>query len=310
LPSDGATDAAENREADSASVSVMLPRAETLRLIERSGVRARSRMDEMLLSALLAAMQEWTGRPTVRVNLESHGRDALGETIDVSRTVGWFTALYPVTLETAADATPSERLADVKERVRAATARGPAYGWLRHAPGGDVLAAPAEISFNYLGRLDLALEAAGPFAPAAEAIGPDHSPDSPRAHALDFTAAVGNVAESLAKTALPRSQRLAISAGDPRRTSSSREMSAPAKKLPGQPERMMTPRGAGPLANSSSTRDSSSTAREVSTLWRWPGTRNTSTTKPSAVGSMASVSRSREIAGISGCSRWFRLPAT
>jgi amino acid adenylation domain-containing protein/non-ribosomal peptide synthase protein (TIGR01720 family) len=192
VPSDGAADAAENREADAASVSVMLPRAETLRLIERSGVRARSRMDEMLLSALLAAVQEWTGRPTVRVNLESHGRDALGETIDVSRTVGWFTALYPVTLETAADATPSERLADVKERVRAATAHGPAYGWLRHAPGGDVLAAPAEISFNYLGRLDLALEAAGPFAPAAEAIGPDHSPDSPRAHALDFTAAVGN----------------------------------------------------------------------------------------------------------------------
>jgi amino acid adenylation domain-containing protein/non-ribosomal peptide synthase protein (TIGR01720 family) len=192
LPSDLTEDVADNREADASSVSVTLPRAETMRLVERSGVRARSRIDEMLLSALLAAVQEWTGRPAVRVNLESHGRDALDETIDVSRTVGWFTALYPVTLETAADATPSERLADVKERVRAATAHGPAYGWLRHGPGGDALAATAEISFNYLGRLDLALEAEGPFAPATEPIGPDHSPDSPRAHALDFTAAVGH----------------------------------------------------------------------------------------------------------------------
>jgi amino acid adenylation domain-containing protein/non-ribosomal peptide synthase protein (TIGR01720 family) len=192
LPSDVAAGVADNRESEAGSVSVILPRMETVRLLERSGVRARSRIDEMLLSALLAAVQEWTARTTVRVNLESHGRDALGETIDVSRTVGWFTALYPVTLETTPDATPAERLADVKERVRAATAHGPAYGWLRHGAGGEALAAPAEISFNYLGRLDLALEAEGPFAPAAEPIGPDHSPDSPRAHALDITAAVGN----------------------------------------------------------------------------------------------------------------------
>lgn len=192
LPSDFPAGVAYNREAEAASVTVTLSRADTTVLLERAGVTARSRIDEMLLSALLAAVQDWTGRAAVRVNLESHGRDALGETIDVSRTVGWFTALYPVTLAATPGASLPERLAAVKERVRAATAHGAAYGWLRHAAGGDALAAPAEISFNYLGRLDLALEAEGPFAAAAESIGPDHAPESPRAHALDVMAAVGH----------------------------------------------------------------------------------------------------------------------
>ena len=192
LPSDFPAGVADNREAEAASVVVTLGRADTTVLLERAGVTARSRIDEMLLSALLAAVQDWTGRAAVRVNLESHGRDALGETIDVSRTVGWFTALYPVTLAATLGASLPERLAAVKESVRAATAHGAAYGWLRHAAGGDALAAPAEISFNYLGRLDLALEAEGPFAAAAESIGPDHAPESPRAHALDVMAAVGH----------------------------------------------------------------------------------------------------------------------
>ena len=191
LPSDDLAGVGDNREANCAAVSVVLPRAETLLLLERAAAQVRSRIDEILLTTLLAAVQEWTGGGSVRVNLEGHGRDLLGDAVDVSRTVGWFTALYPVTLESAPGRSLAERLADVKEQVRAASAVGCAYGWLRRAEGGAALAAPAEISFNYLGRLDLALEAEGPFAPASEPIGPDHSPDSPRTHALDFVAAVG-----------------------------------------------------------------------------------------------------------------------
>ncbi|KYF86246.1 hypothetical protein BE20_29615 [Sorangium cellulosum] len=68
----------------------------------------RARVDELLLTALGGALARWTGEPAVLVEVEGHGRDALDDA-DVSRTVGWFTSLYPVRLEVPPDAACDER---------------------------------------------------------------------------------------------------------------------------------------------------------------------------------------------------------
>jgi amino acid adenylation domain-containing protein/non-ribosomal peptide synthase protein (TIGR01720 family) len=101
------------------------------------------------------------------VEVESHGRD---ETVaDLSRTVGWFTAAYPVRLEpfgpaTAEDAagSPVRRTAEavkrVKEQLREIPGGGLGFGILRHldaVAGPRLASAPAaQVSFNYLGRFD------------------------------------------------------------------------------------------------------------------------------------------------------------
>ena len=56
-------------------------------------------MDDLLLTALGRALAEWAGYRCWRVLLESHGREPLWDCADVSRTVGWFTARYPVLLD-------------------------------------------------------------------------------------------------------------------------------------------------------------------------------------------------------------------
>ncbi len=191
LPLDYADGHAGNREDDTASVVTQLTIEETDLLLRAAPAVARSRVEEVLLSALLAAAQDWTGADEMRVHLEGHGRD-YADAPDLSRSLGWFTTLYPILIESGREADAAARLRNVKEALRAVPRHGIGYGWLRHVGRDDALvtASPAQISFNYLGRLDLALESEGPFRPAAEPAGREHAPDSPRAHLLDVVAAV------------------------------------------------------------------------------------------------------------------------
>jgi non-ribosomal peptide synthase protein (TIGR01720 family) len=142
----------------------------------RALVLASSRPVEVvdhLLAAVLVAFAEWTGRPELLLDLEGHGRVDLAPEIDVSRTVGWFTALYPVRLEVRS--TPPETLQAVREHLRRVPAGGVGYGLLRHGGREDLArqlrgCAQAEVLFNYLGgaaassqdMLRLAPESTGP----------------------------------------------------------------------------------------------------------------------------------------------------
>ena len=88
------------------------------------------------------------------VDLEGHGREPMADGIDLSRTVGWFTSLYPVRLDVGpidldvalgGGAAMGDALKRVKEQLRAIPGRGLGYGLLRylHAEAGPRLAVPA-----------------------------------------------------------------------------------------------------------------------------------------------------------------------
>jgi amino acid adenylation domain-containing protein/non-ribosomal peptide synthase protein (TIGR01720 family) len=143
-------------------VTVVLPAGETRALLP-AGVQ------DLLLAALARAAFQWSGERALWIDLEGHGREEElfegfegFEGVDLSRTVGWLTALYPVRLEAAE---PAQR-------------RVP-----RVLP-------PPQVLFNYLGQLDAALPAGERFAPAEEDAGPARSPRQPRAHLLEVDAAV------------------------------------------------------------------------------------------------------------------------
>ena len=55
-----------------------------------------TQINDVLLTALGRAWAKWTGSRTLYTNLEGHGRENLFEDVDVSRTVGWFTSIFPV----------------------------------------------------------------------------------------------------------------------------------------------------------------------------------------------------------------------
>jgi amino acid adenylation domain-containing protein/non-ribosomal peptide synthase protein (TIGR01720 family) len=180
-----------------ATVSFELGAEETADLLQTLPAVYHSRIDDALLSALVRALAGWTGSPRLLVDLEGHGREPLFDDLDVSRTVGWFTTLYPIVLE-AGDAGPGDALVSAKERLRAVPGRGIGYGLLRYlgSPGEAHLlkavtaAPPAEISFNYLGQVDSTSEALSLFQGSGAFAGPTRSPRAHRGHALEITGIV------------------------------------------------------------------------------------------------------------------------
>jgi amino acid adenylation domain-containing protein/non-ribosomal peptide synthase protein (TIGR01720 family) len=135
----------------------------------------------------------WTGETSTLIQLEGHGREELIDGIDLSRTVGWFTSLYPIRL------TPEAALADsikqVKEQLRAIPNKGIGFGALRYL-GDDVARAAlrdlpeARITFNYLGQFDGQFDEAALFVPAAESAGAEQSPLAPLANWLEVSGQV------------------------------------------------------------------------------------------------------------------------
>ncbi|GGS58598.1 hypothetical protein GCM10010171_61960 [Actinokineospora fastidiosa] len=165
-----------NTVAGERTVRVELDPAETAALLRDIPAAYRATAEDVLLTALSAVLTDWTGRDRVAVHLEGHGREDVIDGVDLTRTVGWFTTLYPVTLDAPRGAGWPGALKAVKERLRAVPHRGIGYGALRHIAG-VVTGTDPEVAFNYLGRVDggLALDA---------------HPGSPRPHVLDVNAVV------------------------------------------------------------------------------------------------------------------------
>jgi non-ribosomal peptide synthase protein (TIGR01720 family) len=172
-------------------VSTLLSAAETKALLQDVPSVYHTKINDVLLTALVEAFADWTGQRTLLVDLEGHGREALFADIDTSRTVGWFTSLFPVLLDAGLATDPGAALKTVKEQLRAVPSRGIGYGLLRYL-GGDAAALPAvepEISFNYLGQLDGG-SADVPFRFAAEDVGALQGAGNARAHLIDISAHV------------------------------------------------------------------------------------------------------------------------
>jgi non-ribosomal peptide synthase protein (TIGR01720 family) len=112
--------------------------------------------------ALVQACAQWTGQTALAVDLEGHGREALGESVgtvpELSRTVGWCTALYPVVLDLGDAWGPGDELTTIKEQLRAIPAGGVGYGLRRYLDpeaSEELRQRPSpEVIWNYLGQLD------------------------------------------------------------------------------------------------------------------------------------------------------------
>ncbi|UZE08425.1 non-ribosomal peptide synthetase [Pseudomonas corrugata] len=108
----------------------------------------RTQPEELLIAALAATLAETEGRSDIVVDLERHGRDAPFDGLDVSRTVGWFTTLFP--LRVSASGARGDQVRNAKEALRAVPGQGLGYGLLRQR--GELPASHGDVLFNYLGH--------------------------------------------------------------------------------------------------------------------------------------------------------------
>nr|WP_041842091.1 non-ribosomal peptide synthetase [Actinoplanes friuliensis] len=184
-----------NTTATTRSVTVELSPADTDALLHRVPPVYRTQANDVLLSALGRVLGGWTGRDRILIALEGHGREELFEDVDTSRTVGWFTAEFPVALTVPAGDWAAV-LTGVKEQLRAVPHRGLSYGALRHlsapdAPGAALHGTPVpQLSFNYHGRWDVDAEPDGLIRAAHPGVGQDVAPDSNRPYLIEITGAV------------------------------------------------------------------------------------------------------------------------
>ncbi|MBE9066933.1 hypothetical protein IQ260_09725 [Leptolyngbya cf. ectocarpi LEGE 11479] len=149
-------------EGTTQSVMVTLSAEDTQALLKTVPAVYNTQINDALLTALAQTLLQWVGTAAgdVRVEIEAHGREQIAAGIDVSRTVGWFTTTYPVSLQVDNVVDCIETLKSVKEQLRQVPNRGIGYGILRYLGEGATrqrLAQtnPSEMLFNYLGRQDL-----------------------------------------------------------------------------------------------------------------------------------------------------------
>src|SRR5262249_29015933 len=125
----------QNVEASRRSVSVELEEEETRELLQKVPGVYHTQINDALLTALGQSLGEWMGAEGVLVDMEGHGREEVLEGMDVSRTVGWFTSIYPVVLPGRRGLEVGDRLKRVKEQLRKVPNRGFGYGVLRYGGG-------------------------------------------------------------------------------------------------------------------------------------------------------------------------------
>ncbi|WP_407657026.1 non-ribosomal peptide synthase/polyketide synthase [Lentzea atacamensis] len=147
-----------NTEESADTVRTWLDAKSTEVLLGEAHKAYRTQINDLLLAALLKTLGEWAGTGDVTIDLESHGREAIADGVDLSRTVGWFTSIFPVRLRHRRLGDSGELIKAVKEQLRAVPRRGVGYGILRYLRRDDRLVdAPARpVLFNYLGAFDAA----------------------------------------------------------------------------------------------------------------------------------------------------------
>ncbi len=194
LPAD--FDRGENLVAASAKVSFVVEAGVTERILDEACTALRARSQELLLAALSKVVGEYCGGSSLWINVEGHGREDLSSDIDLSRTAGWFTTLYPLKIGAPTDRALAGWIKSAKSACHSVSDGGLSYGllrWMTSDPAvRDLMTAlpAAEICFNYLGNFDHTLPPGAAFALADESCGPMVSPRGARRHQWDIIAYV------------------------------------------------------------------------------------------------------------------------
>ncbi len=183
-----------NTVASMATESRELTPARTRTLLTDVPAAYRTRINDVLLTALALTLADRVEGRRMAVDVEGHGREEVLPGADVSRTVGWFTSLYPVFLNVARGQDPGAALKETKQTLRSIPCNGIGHAILKHCgsrPGADLPDSGDGVLFNYLGQFDNVLTTADrAFTFAPEAKGRSQAGSGTRSHVLELNSEI------------------------------------------------------------------------------------------------------------------------
>jgi non-ribosomal peptide synthase protein (TIGR01720 family) len=139
---------------ETSSASFELDEEWTRSLLQQASKAYHTEINDLLLTALAYGLKEVNKKDIQSITLEGHGREEIDSSIDHSRTVGWFTTLFPVKLQL--QKTIEESIQFIKESLRSVPNKGIGFGsFATREESGYRLNDLAPISFNYLGQFDI-----------------------------------------------------------------------------------------------------------------------------------------------------------
>ncbi len=189
------------------TLRLVLPTERTAALLTKVPAVFHAEINDVLLAALAIAVADWrrkrlgVANSAVLVEVEGHGREQVADDLDLSRTVGWFTSVFPLCVDPgeldradlwAGGTSAGTAIKRVKEQLRALPDHGIGFGLLRYLNPQTVGAlaryGPPQVGFNYLGRF-AAGATAGEWSldAGASVVGTGVSPDMPLRHVLAVT---------------------------------------------------------------------------------------------------------------------------
>ncbi|MDH1010961.1 amino acid adenylation domain-containing protein [Pseudomonas nicosulfuronedens] len=171
-----------------------LDREQTQRLLKVAPEAYRTQINDLLLTALGRTLCQWCDSESVLIGLEGHGREDILDAVDHSRTLGWFTSLFPLRL-TPGQGDYAQAIPAIRQQLRAVPDKGIGYGALRYLGDSALrrqLAARAEprVTFNYLGQFDQSFDDQALFVPLQEKPGDTYAASTPMNNWLEIVGQV------------------------------------------------------------------------------------------------------------------------
>lgn len=151
-----------------------------------------TQINDILLAALVLSNFKWNGGQNIFINLEGHGREDIADSPDVSRTIGWFTSIFPVLLKADNPDDIGVTIKTTKETLRNIPNNGIGFGILKYLSKDKSLSdklrsvQKPEIVFNYLGQINENISDASEWKIGKELIVLDQNKDGIREHILEI----------------------------------------------------------------------------------------------------------------------------
>ncbi len=167
----------------------------TSALLKEVNQTFRTEINDLLLSALVQTIGDWSKTKSVVIGMEGHGREDLFDEIDLSGTVGWFTSVFPSAFEFDAEKSLAHLIKNVKEQLRLIPDKGIGFGLLRYLHASKVVRdrlaeVEWDLTFNYLGQFDNVVDTSYWFNQTEESNGTAIHPNFPLPDNLVINSAV------------------------------------------------------------------------------------------------------------------------
>jgi len=169
----------------------------TRHLISNVHKALQTDINDLLLAALSMALGQTFGLAKQAIALEGHGREDLFDQVDIKRTIGWFTSLFPVVLEYVPAVDLPVHIKNTRDALHGIPNRGIGYGILKYLTPDDLkqdltFNITPQISFNYLGQVDSDFDGQQLFKIAPESVGEAVAGENHRIYDLEIS---GMIAE-------------------------------------------------------------------------------------------------------------------